>query len=507
VRRHDESLLWEYAAAELEREEARVLEAHLEDCPECRERLAAVQVAREALEAARSSQPAIGWGAVDGAVDLEVERRLRFQAQGPWRWTGRGALALVGVGAALAAVLLSGVVPPAPSTAPSRSGPEPLAGALVEAARGLERLGARPGPLEVGDPLEPGSALATSRDGRAFLRLAEGSRLRLGAASALSLQDLAPDAVALRLEHGRVSVHASHQARRAFVVQAGGLTVRVVGTVFAVAQGAPGTEVAVAEGQVQVELPGGGREAVTAGQRLRVDPRGKVHRGLALTAGDRRELDEVRAMGTAVGGAPPSPPPGPSPRPSRALPRLDPAEARARQASLPPEVTTGLPPEALSALPEPARLTDEAPAPRRLEPQTQVEVEEPGTAWPSMAGVPAQRSPPPLQAPPQPDVTQEWATLPAPSRPRPAPRDLETRFLEHAEASLAKGECDRYQVGLEDLAEDAAPSARTELARVLRARCFSQLLRPRQAMNEYRKYLQVYPRGRFVDEASDALGP
>jgi hypothetical protein len=78
--------------------------------------------------------------------------------------------------------------------------------------------------------------------------------------------------------------------------------------------------------------------------------------------------------------------------------------------------------------------------------------------------------------------------------------------MEHAQASLEKGECERYLPGLEDIAQDGVRTARTELARVLRARCFSQGLRPRQAMSEYRKYLEAYPGGRFAAEAQEALG-
>jgi hypothetical protein len=31
-------------------------------------------------------------------------------------------------------------------------------------------------------------------------------------------------------------------------------------------------------------------------------------------------------------------------------------------------------------------------------------------------------------------------------------------------------------------------------------------MRPRQAMNEYRKYLELHPRGKFATEAHQALG-
>jgi len=324
------------------------------------------------------------------------------------------------------------------------------------------------------------------------------------------------------------------------VVLAGGLAVHVVGTVFAVSQAPQGTEVAVGEGRIRVDLPDGQQAYLGAGQRLRVDARGRVQSRLPLTPAFRRELEEVsavadttaavetRAVQGAVGGAPSAPPLVASPAPaSRTLPRLDPRQARARQGTLPPEATAGLPAEALAPMP----------ASQRLEPRTEVEVEEPGTTWPSMAGVPGTRVAPPVAAEPAPPIVlveappagpadqEAWARLPQPAPPesqgppptpvrgpaaargRPLATDLESRFMDHAETAVEKGDCERYQPGLEDIAQDGVRTSRTELARVLRARCYGQLLRPRQALSEYRKYLQEYPAGRFVLEAREALGP
>jgi hypothetical protein len=206
-----------------------------------------------------------------------------------------------------------------------------------------------------------------------------------------------------------------------------------------------------------------------------------------------------------------------------------------------------LPPDALASAPaveQPAQQRDEAPVVQRVEPKVDVVIEEPPEVWPSM--VPggkatfSKREPMPAA---QPDAT-EWASLPAagsaavvapvvapaqapvevkqtklrdepeaaaPPQGRqgskPLARDLESLFMEHAEAALGQGTCERFQVGLEDIAQDTQRTPRTELARVFRARCFALELRPRQAINEYRKYLEEYPRGRFVEEARDAVGP
>jgi hypothetical protein len=57
---------------------------------------------------------------------------------------------------------------------------------------------------------------------------------------------------------------------------------------------------------------------------------------------------------------------------------------------------------------------------------------------------------------------------------------------------------------LAEIATDSNEAA--QLARILRARCFERNLRPRQAMMEYVKYLEVFPSGRFAEEAATALG-
>jgi hypothetical protein len=213
----------------------------------------------------------------------------------------------------------------------------------------------------------------------------------------------------------------------------------------------------------------------------------------------------------------------------RTLPRLSAKESRARQVELPSEAVAAGPglheselaPPPTSPAPAPARV--EPPQTQRLEPTTDVVVEYP-TAAAAAQNEPTQQ--------PASDPT-EWAALPPQRAPEPAPdllamasgnsklreapattatqrplaRDLESIFINHAELALEQGTCDRFLVGLEDLAQDASHTARTEYARVLRARCFNVQLRPRQAVNEYRKYLEEYPRGRFTQEATDAVGP
>ena len=166
--------------------------------------------------------------------------------------------------------------------------------------------------------------------------------------------------------------------------------------------------------------------------------------------------------------------------------------------------------------------------------KTVLTVEGPAEVWPTLGGgeivrgVPAPReavvNAPPVTQPtewaeaPKPSV-DEWESLPAaaeapsaarlmeePAQSKVLAKDLESIFMQRAEDSIQKGTCDRFLLGLEDIATDSERSSRTEQARVLRARCFDSQMRPRQAMSEYRKYLEVVPRGHFAAEAHQALG-
>ncbi len=540
---HDHALLWAYAASELGGGEERELEEHLDGCPECREQLASVQIAREALEGARAAQPQVHWREVDEAVGGLVERRLAAQARRPMLIRLGLASGLVLVSAAVAAgVLLRPERPndpePMVQVAPP---PRPLT-ARVDRAEGLSRVGQTSALLD-GAELRSGDVLATTKSGKAFVHLPDLSHVRLGGGSQLTLTRADVDDVAIALERGRVAVRASHQDRKGFVVQSGGLTVHVVGTVFAVTSSRDATEVAVSEGRVRVELPGGDDVFVGVGERLRLDARGRTSHG-KLTATLTRELDEVTAVGdaatavetqavvAAAGGQQSAPPLLAAQGSPRTLPRLDAKEARARQVSVPNDVvapTADVSPSAPSA-----SAREEAPVVQRLEPKVDVVIEEPPAVWPSMApgggatftkreALPSPPSdaaewaalptpePAPAQAPAPPMVESKQVKLAdegeAPARSKPFVRDLESIFMEHAEASLGEGSCDRFLVGLEEIAQDAQHTQRTELARIFRARCFNLQLRPRQAINEYRKYLEEYPRGRFVEEAHDAIGP
>jgi hypothetical protein len=283
-----------------------------------------------------------------------------------------------------------------------------------------------------------------------------------------------------------------------------------------------------------------------------------------VAADDAATSVENKAMVPAVGGSPSAPPMLTAQGTPRTLPRLSPQEARSRQVSAPStlqadeleplpnlskpsepiaqaqpqivipapddvwptigggEVIRGVPPRREGA---PAAVSQPGP-----QPVTKVEVIAPPPASQPNEWVEA-------PVPAKPDA-EEWAALPpkanepqqsgvarlseddvAAPAPAPAPAvtvtpkskgsnkgGLLAQFLAKADQSLTQGNCQQFEPGLQDIADDAQHTAQTEFARVLRARCFDSQMRPRQAMNEYAKYLSEYPKGRFVDEAHQALG-
>ncbi len=522
--------LWAFASKELELGEHRFIQSHLDDCPECVEQLAAIQIAKEALEFARDAKPKLAWARTDERVGAMVEKRLAQQARRPM-FVRLGFVGGFAVAAAVALFVFTRPPPAVDLTPPVESPPE--AWARVDRAEGLSLVNGG-GEIVDGTELRGGDVLRTSLIGRAFVHLPDLSHVRVGGGSQVTLTRSQADDVALTLERGSVAVRASHQARKGFVVHTGGVSVFVVGTVFGVANDAEVVEVSVTEGKVRVELPNGDSSFVEPGQRLRFDTRTQKSKRLKVTAAGERELREVaavadatasvegRALVPAAGGTPSSPPMLPAQGTPRTLPRISPAEARARQVTAPEPIA----PDELAALP---KIVSE-------QPKTEVIVEAPADVWPSLGGGEVIRGVPPRReaeiapasaptewasAPTAAPQEDEWAALPvksvaklneeeapvAPARTsKPLATDLEAIFMQRADDALTRGECDRFLLGLEDIAQDGQRSTRSEFARVLRARCFDSQLRPRQAMNEYRKYVDEYPKGQYLAEARHALG-
>jgi TolA-binding protein len=117
------------------------------------------------------------------------------------------------------------------------------------------------------------AALETKGDSLS-VRLEDSSRIELAAESRVELSESAPDAVRLRLRRGSVRCDVTHREGRRFSVEALGIEVRVIGTLFSVAIG-PGerqVEVAVERGSVEVRSldAGGAYRRLSAGERWSV---------------------------------------------------------------------------------------------------------------------------------------------------------------------------------------------------------------------------------------------
>ncbi len=550
MRRHDEALLWEYASHELDAEESALLEHHLDECYDCKEKLLEVRTAHQLLADAKDAKPRLDWEKIDAGIASVVEAKLAARARtSRLQWVGLAA-AVAGTAIALAgyffwphpeaAVEAKAVV----QVAPAELHP---AGSHVEAAFRLTRVGARDEAANQGDPLAPGDVLRTDAGGHGFFHLADQSRVRLGAQSELTLMRASADEVSLGLERGRVAVRASHRPRKGFVVRAGGLEVRVIGTVFEVDHTGRAVVVAVAEGRVEVEPPRGEPFFVEAGQRVRFDASSWKSQQGRLTVGEKRELAELvaedaraqlpeqAAVPTAVPSGVPSAVVASSGGPLPRLAKNDPRTVR-HEVQLPDQA----PPEATAAPAGETQVTVEPPegaaAPAQAPQQTPGETV-PGprpTQTVSSAPVLIVPAAPPAEAQPPPaasdDPASGWNALPQAPAPAPAPAsssepaapadgpaakpvppapvdngelaiDHEAIFLRKAARSLDGGRCEGFLLGLQEIAGDKDRGDRAERARILRARCYDHRLDVRQAEQEYRRYLRDFPGGSFSTEA------
>jgi transmembrane sensor len=114
---------------------------------------------------------------------------------------------------------------------------------------------------------------ATTVGGYERARLDDGSTLELNAASAVRVHFSTVER-RVSLEAGEAHFAVAHDAARPFVVNAGGVSVRAVGTAFNVRYAADGIEITVVEGKVRVGQGGLDSSAaaeaplVAAGERL-----------------------------------------------------------------------------------------------------------------------------------------------------------------------------------------------------------------------------------------------
>jgi transmembrane sensor len=113
-------------------------------------------------------------------------------------------------------------------------------------------LGAFLGFRALQSPAAPETRYATTTAGYERARLADGSTLELNTASAARVQFTAAER-RVELESGEAHFEVAHDTARPFVVSAGGVAVRAVGTAFNVRFVSGAVEVTVTEGKVAVE--------------------------------------------------------------------------------------------------------------------------------------------------------------------------------------------------------------------------------------------------------------
>lgn len=125
-----------------------------------------------------------------------------------------------------------------------RIGPRGVAGAVLALALGLGAIAAW--------PVVVGRAYQTEIGEQRFVRLADGSRVRLDTDSRIRVK-LNAGQRAIELVSGRAFFDVAHDQSRPFIVTSGPDSVRALGTRFSVERAAGGAEVTLVEGKVLVE--------------------------------------------------------------------------------------------------------------------------------------------------------------------------------------------------------------------------------------------------------------
>lgn len=476
---------WAAQVRELELDELTFLAAHGDGCADCTAAAESVAEARAVLAEAAVPPPTVDWARVDGALAEALAARAL-----PRRWSG-GGLVAVGLAVAVTVAVLVFGRPAEPSSAvPEAPVASVGAPAHLERAQGVSRAGE---PLSAGAAVAAGDLLETQPRGSAVVALPDGSAARLGALSRLRVTAASDAAVELELERGAVVVEASHRDARTFVVRSGQIAVHVVGTRFQVAQRGRGTEVQVAQGLVRVEAPHGSVVQVAAGEAVWIAADGSaVRRGVLTPAQSAAMVVSAPPLVQAVGGARGSPT---QERLARVLRQDAEDEAVARREARPAvrAVAAEPPPQ---AAPPPSDESEWAPMPTA--PPAPPPADATSVEWSTPEGAPWE-GPPPV-AEPEPAVGEG-----APVAVEVIPTDVEGIFLKRAERALHRGSCERYLLGLSELALDRTRAELAGRSRILRARCYDAKLRPELAEPEYRRYLEDFPAGPYAPEARAAL--
>lgn len=120
--------------------------------------------------------------------------------------------------------------------------------------------------IAIGEELQKGERIRTSRDAGAVVKLKDGSLIEMKERSEFSLTETA-QGMTINLERGHIIVQAAKQRPRHLYVATSDSLVSVTGTIFSVNSGTKGSRVSVIEGEVQVEH-GGQKDILHPGNQL-----------------------------------------------------------------------------------------------------------------------------------------------------------------------------------------------------------------------------------------------
>ena len=147
---------------------------------------------------------------------------------------------------------------PAPAPAVGRSNEPKQLGVMAAAAAALVLVLAGLGALTIMSPPPSASALETLHSTRVgeqkSVQLADGSHIQVNTNSVVEV-DYGSEERRIRLVRGEAMFKVAHDAARPFIVDAGGNSVRALGTAFAVRMEGARLEVSVAEGVVELTAP------------------------------------------------------------------------------------------------------------------------------------------------------------------------------------------------------------------------------------------------------------
>jgi hypothetical protein len=145
-----------------------------------------------------------------------------------------------------------------------------------------------------------GSAMESGTTSAQWWTLPDGSRVRLGSSTRVSIATARRDSVRLVLERGSAQFEVKHDENREFCVTAGGFDVSVVGTRFEVALGdKPRLRVSVREGRVKVRRSGGAGDVtiLSAGESWVDGPASAVAAPSATAAASAPPVGSAVAVG------------------------------------------------------------------------------------------------------------------------------------------------------------------------------------------------------------------